>query len=195
MHHLKMIGLAALAAMALMAVAAGSASATTLEIHGVTKNSSVSLEASLKAGSSAILRQTSADFVDTCTSSTVKGATSTFTGTTVSGGISTLTFGNCTHTTHVHKPGSLSVEHIKNTTNGTVRSSGAQVTVQSTTFGATLNCTANNTHLGVLTGTADTTKHASLKINAVVNCGFFVPSALWEGEYTVTSPTGLGVSA
>jgi hypothetical protein len=26
-----------------------------------------------------------------------------------------------------------------------------------------------------------------MDINAVLNCGFFLPSAKWEGSYTVTS--------
>jgi hypothetical protein len=192
MKYIKMLGLAALSAMALMAFAAGSASATTLEVGGVAKNSSVTLSASLVSGSSAVLRQTSNDFVDTCTTSTVGGKTEgSFTGAAVSGK-ATVAFGNCTHETKVDNGGTISVEHAGGT-NGTVRSSGASVTVQSTTFGATLNCTTNNTHLGTLTGSA--AGHASLKVNAVVNCGFFVPSAKWEAEYTVTSPTGLGVVA
>lgn len=192
MKHLKMIGLAALAAMALMAVAAGSASATTLEVTGVTQNKSVTIEATLASGSSATLETTSSSFQDTCTSSTVKGKTEgTFTGATVGGKVSTLTFGNCTHGTRVVANGSLSVSHIAGTTNGTVRSSGAHVEVDSTTFGATLDCTTSNTHIGTLTGV----KHgkATMDINAVVNCGFFVPSALWKGTYSVTTE-GIGVS-
>jgi len=34
-----------------------------------------------------------------------------------------------------------------------------------------------------------------MDINGVLNCGFFLPSAKWEGTYTVTSPEGLGVTA
>jgi hypothetical protein len=192
MKYIKMLGLAVVAAMALMAVAAGSASATTLEVGGVTQTASVTLEASLKSGSSAVLRDTANSTVDTCTTSTVTGKTeSPFTGTTV-GGKATVDFKNCTHTTTVDAGGTLTVEHAGGT-NGTVRSSGASVTVQSTAFGATLNCTTNNTHLGVLGGVKE--GHASLKVNALVNCGFLVPSAKWEAEYTVTKPTGLGVVA
>jgi hypothetical protein len=194
MKYIKMLGLAAVSAMALMAFGAGSASATTLEVATVTQNSSVTLSATLASGTSAILETTSGDFQDTCTSSTVGGKTeSPFTGTTVSGKVTTLTFSNCTHGTRVKSNGSLSVEHIKNTTNGTVRSTGASVEVDSTTFGATLTCTTNNTHLGTLTGSGHA--HATMHINAVVNCGFFAPTARWKGTYTVTSPTGLGVSA
>jgi hypothetical protein len=193
MRYLKMLSLATLSTAVLMAFAAGSASATTLEVGGVAKNSSVTFEASLKSGTSMVLRQTDSSFWDTCTTSTFKGATEgSFTGVSVGGKISSMTFLNCTHQTKVDTGGTLSFEHV-GTTNGTVRSTGWSVTIQSTTFGATLNCTTNNTHLGVLTGSA--AGHASLKMNAVINCGFFVPSSRWEAEYTFTSPTGLGVVA
>jgi hypothetical protein len=194
MKYLKIISLAALAAMALMAVAAGSASATTLEVGGVTTNASVTIKASLATGTSTILRDTNNSTIDTCTTSTFEGKTeSSFTGATIGGKLTGLTFGNCTHTTTVDAKGSLTVEHVAGTTNGTVRSTGMSVTWQSTTFGATLNCQTNNTHLGTLTGSAS--GHASLKVNAVVNCGFFVPSMKWEATYTFTTPTGLGVVA
>jgi hypothetical protein len=192
MKYLKMLALTAIAAMAAMAFTAGSASATTLEVGGIAKNSSVTFEMTLKAGSSTVYRQTDGSFVDTCTTSSFKGKTEgSFTATAVGGKVS-ATFGNCTHATTVDSGGSLSIAHA-GTTNGTVRSTGMSVTLQSTTFGATLNCTTNNTHFGTMVGTAS--GHASLKVNAVINCGFFVPSAKWEAEYTVTSPTGLGVVA
>jgi hypothetical protein len=56
MQHLKIFGPMALAAMAAMAFAAATASATTLGIGGVAQTGSVSLESSLKTGTSAILK-------------------------------------------------------------------------------------------------------------------------------------------
>jgi hypothetical protein len=194
MKYLKMLGLAVLSAMALTALAAGSASATTLEVNGVTQNKAVALEGTLKPGTSAILKTTTGSFVDTCTASSIKGSSeSPFTGTTVGGKVAALTFSNCTHSTVVHSFGSVTVEHIKGTTNGTVRSSGVSVTVQSTTFGVNLNCTTSNTHMGTFTGSSS--GHASAAINGVINCGPFVPSAKWEASYTLTTPTGLGFVA
>jgi len=190
MKYVKILGLAAIAAMAMMAFA-GSASASTLKVGGVTQNNAVKIEASLTSGTSATLKTTSGSFQDTCTTSEVVGTTNVFHP--PSGPISKLTFGNCTHTTHVVTNGSLSVERIGSTENGTVSSSGAEVEVESTTFGVTLVCKTNNTDVGTLTGT--TSGHAVMDINGVVNCGFFVPSAKWEGSYTVTSPTGLSVGA
>ena len=136
MKYLKMLGLAAIAAMALMAfVGASAASATTLSVGGVTQNKSVSITATLKSGTSALLVDSAGSTTDTCTSSEVKGATeTTFTGASVGGKISSLTFGGCSHTTKVIAPGTLSVAWTSGT-NGTVTSAGAEVTVQSTVFG------------------------------------------------------------
>jgi hypothetical protein len=188
MKYLKMLGLAALSAMALMAVTAGAASATTLEVGGVTQNSSVAIEATIKAGTSAVLRDTAGFSQNTCTTSVVSGNTSSpYTGATVTGAINALSFSNCAREpVTVHKAGTLHIAHIAETTNGTVTSSGAEVTTPSP-FG-TLNCvTGSGTHLGTLTGSAS--GHASLTINAVLSCSGV--SSRWTGTYTVTSPTGL----
>jgi hypothetical protein len=213
MKYLKMLGLAALAAMALMAVTAGSASATTLETAGVTQNKSVAISASLTAGTTLVLKNTSGTSENTCTKATLSGSTTSsttagktthnsYTGEQLTGPITALQFGEdakgkgCTHEVIVHKAGTLHIKHIAGTTNGTLTSSGAEVTSFSTAFGTFLTCkTGEGTTLGTLTGTGDHTKHATVTVNAVLNCGFVVPSAKWEGSYTVTSPTGLGVSA
>jgi hypothetical protein len=198
MKYLKMLGLAAVAAMALMAVVgASAASATTLEVGGVAKNSAVEIVATLEPGTSALLKDSAGTTTDTCTTSEVKGKTSVFTGAAVSGPISALTFTNCTHTTVVITKGSLSVTSIAGTTNGTVSSIGAEVTVQSTAFGASAICkTGAGTDIGTLTGATSGllagNPHATMDINGKINCGI-LGTATWTGAYTVTSPTDLGV--
>jgi hypothetical protein len=116
-----------------------------------------------------------------------------FTGETVSGPISSLSFTKCTSSpVVVDTAGSLSVQRIGATTNGTVRSSGAKVTVPSP-LGGTLTCvTGEGTDIGTLTGVK--AGNAKMDINAVLNCGFLAPSSTWTGEYVVTSPHGSGVS-
>jgi hypothetical protein len=191
MKYLKMLGLAALSAMALMAFVAGPASATTLELGGVTQNKSVSLEATIKSGTSAVLRDTSGFSVNTCTSSEVAGSTeTTFTGPTVTGKVSKLTFSNCTDPVTVHKNGTLHVAYSSGT-NGTVSSSGAEVTVDGP-FGYITCTTGAGTTLGTLTGVSS--GNATMDVNAVLNCTV-ISTARWTGTYTVTSPAGLGVSA
>ena len=198
MKYLKMLGLAAVAAMALTAFAVGSASATTLEVEGSTTNAEVTITASLEPSTTATLRTTGGLFANTCTESHVHGNTvSPFTGTTVGGPITTLTFSKCTEEpVVVHQKGSLTITHIAGTTNGTVTSSGAEVTVPSPI--GTLTCkTGGGTDIGKLTGatngTTNLTKHATMDIEGVLNCGI-IPSAVWEGKYIVTSPTELAVS-
>jgi hypothetical protein len=187
----KMLGSVVVAAMALMSLA-GTASATTLEINGAKKNEAVAIKASLKTGTSSLLITTDGFFVNTCVSSAVEGKTEgSFTGTTVGGKVN-LGFGLCTEalvTTDIG--GTLTFENIAGTTDATVRSTGTRVTWPSP-FG-TVNCTTNNTDLGRLTGVAS--GNATWDVNAVLNCGFFSPSTKWEATYTVTTPTGFGVTS
>jgi hypothetical protein len=188
----KILGVVAVAAMALMAFA-GTASATTLEKEGVKQTGAVTIKSSLKSGTSALLSDTAGFFANTCTASNVEGTTSVFTGTTVSGAISALSFTSCaTEPVTVDTKGSLSVENIAGTTNGTVRSIGAKVTVPSP-FGLLTCVTAASpgTDIGTLTGVK--TGNATMDINAALNCGSI--TAKWTGTYTVTSPVGLGVTS
>jgi uncharacterized protein (DUF2141 family) len=191
MKYLKMLGLAAVAAMALTAFAASTASATTLEIGGVKQNKAVHIQATLKAGTSAILKDEFGTTTDTCTKSEVTGETeSPFTAELIGGAVSVLTFEECTHETKVDAKGRLSVTWTGNTT-GNVISSGAEVTVKSTFFGATGLCkTGSGTKVGVLHGVAS--GHATVVIDGTIPCGI-LGNSKWEGEYTVTTPTGLGV--
>ncbi|HET9152707.1 MAG TPA: hypothetical protein VFN85_01165 [Solirubrobacterales bacterium] len=196
MKFTKILGMAAVAALALMAFAS-TASATTLEIGGSPTLNSVTIESTIKSGTSALLTDTAGFFANTCTSSTVNGATTATakSGSRVSGPISSLTFSSCTEEpVVVHNAGTLTVEHIAGTTNGTVRSIGAFVTSPSP-FGL-LECRTaegEGTDIGTLTGVASTTEHATMDINAGLNCGAI--TAKWKGTYTVTSPTGLGVTS
>ncbi len=191
MKYLKILGVAAVAAMALMAFA-GSASATTLATKGVVVNSSEAIEASIKSGGSAILKDTNALTVDTCTGSVVKGSTSSpFTGASVGGAISSLTFTGCSHKTTVIKPGSLSITWTSGT-NGSVKSTGAEVTVESTIFGAScIAKTGEGTTIGTFTGVKE--GNATMDINGVINMGI-CGDANWTGTYTVTT-ANLGVES
>jgi hypothetical protein len=195
MKQLKLIATVAMTALAALAVVGvASASATTLEVGGVTKNEAVTIVGSLASSTSMVLSRTDGSLANTCTTFEIEGtAVSPFTGTKVSGSGKTLKFGGCTEPVTAHKTGTLIGEHIAGTTNATMYSSEAEVTVK-TPFGNTVNCrTGGGTDIGILTGTA--TGHATLHINAVVNCGFILPSAKMQANVTVTSPTGVGASA
>jgi hypothetical protein len=178
----KILGVVAVAAMALMAFAS-TASATTLTTNGGLRTGAVTINAT--ANGSILLQATGGGFANTCTESTIAGTTTVFTGATVSGPLTTLTVTKCaTEGVVAHAPGTLSVERIGATTNGTLRSSNAKVTVPSP-FGL-LTCTtpAGGVDVGTLTGTTAVT--TVVDISAVLNCGFFLPSAQWLGSYNVT---------
>jgi hypothetical protein len=186
-----LVGGAVLASLAL----ASTAVATTLEIAGVSQTTDVTFKGSLE--NSSILTDTANTFANTCIASDITAVDSTATtGAAVSGPIESLTASNCTHgPVVVDKLGTFSIERIGSITNGTVRMSGSQWTVPATVGGSTVivNCTTSNTDIGTLTGTKSGT--ATLDVNAVLNCGFFLPSAKWVGSYIVTSPAGLGVTS
>ncbi|HEX6206459.1 MAG TPA: hypothetical protein VFZ29_11705 [Solirubrobacterales bacterium] len=189
----KMLGLVTLL-MATMAFAASTASATTLEVGGVTKNQSVTLLASLEPGTSFVFSRTDGSLANTCTEAHFHGSTSSpFTGTRVTGALTTKFFAKCSSPVTVHKSGQFFIEHIAGTTNGTLYFENTEVTVQ-TPFGNPVNCrSGEGTDVGKVTGVSS--GNATVDFDAVFNCGFLLPSATMKGVFWVTSPGGFGVSA
>ncbi len=203
MRHLKKIGLAAMMATALMVVVGASAASgaelykATAEAANDTQGAGTEITATLKSGTSLLLKDTLGGANDTCTSSEVKGKVESAGSSTTnpSGKVSTLSFGGCSHTTDVLANGSLEITNIAGTTNGTVISKGARVTVKSTIFG--ISCvvhTDEGTTLGTLTG-AKAGESATLDVNSVVNLENGCGDSYFTGTYLVTSPTGLVVDA
>jgi hypothetical protein len=201
MKHLKMLVLAAIAAMGLMAfLGAGSASATVLCTTTDTPDCSAAWDYPAKTvidsslTGTAILESGSTT-LDTCTGGTVKGETSTTGSSTkpVTGGISQLTWAGCTNTTDTLTGGSLEVNWIEGTHNGTVSGSGSEVTVN--TLG--VSCvygTGAGTHLGTLTGGSEPVLKISTTVPKISG-SFICPSkASWTAEYVLTEPHALFVT-
>lgn len=190
----KLIGAAALSALALLAIGASTASATTLEVNGVTKNEPVTILASLEPGTSFVVTRTDGFLLNTCLNSHFHGATAApYTGSRVTGPLTTKFYGECVFPVVVHKPGQFYIEHIAGTTNATLFFENTEVTV-STAMGVTVNCkSGQGTDVGKLTGAQ--AGLATVDFHAIFNCGFLLPSATLAGSYWVTSPAGLGVSA
>lgn len=200
MKRLKMLGLAAVAAMAFTAFDASTALAATLEIGGVTQNQTVLFTASLTSSTFTTLSRTDSSLVNTCTESHMEGHTiEPFTvkpEEELTATLDELSFTNCERPITVHKPGLLHIAWESGTTNGTVTSSGAEWTVASP-FGALICKTSTGVDFGTLTGapkSPDPGIHAEIDVNAVLNCGFMMPSAWLKVTYFVTTPTELGVS-
>jgi hypothetical protein len=200
MRHVRMIGLAAMVAMAFTAaLGTGLASATELYRFGAPANGTLGvgtpIDGSLKAGTSLFLKDTFGLDATTCTGSELGMKTESAGGEAShpSGKASTLAFSGCSSgAPTVHAKGSLQIQHIAGTTNGTVTSSGMEVTFPSV-FG-TRNCkTGAGTDIGTLAGAYDEESHATLNVNAILDCSGISIRLL--GTYTITTPTGLNVEA
>src|SRR4051794_10854857 len=140
MRSIKTLALAAVAAGALMAlIGAGTASAsklcsTTTDPCTSPWASPTTLDFSIASGNSAVLKEPGAggEVLDTCTTSTVKGAVTNGSATvTANSPVSqaNLTWSGCTKTTATTAGGTLEIHKIAGTSNGTVTASGFKVTV------------------------------------------------------------------
>jgi hypothetical protein len=198
MKYLKILGLAAVAAMAFMAFAAGTASATKLYSAGTALGVGTTIHA-VSTGA-AILETTgeSPSILDECKSSTIHGTVTNAggTGATVSGDVTTLSWNECTKTTHNKSLGganALEIHHLSGTTNGTLTVNGIEVEV--TSFEGFSPCVYTASDIGTLIGGGP----ATININTVVTKTggpFICPSnARWTAVYEVTSPNPLVVHA
>jgi hypothetical protein len=184
----KSLASAILAAAFALAITTSCASATTLEVGGVAKNASVSVEGSLR--SPVVFEDTFGNGANGCTVSSLKFATSTLTGATVGGPVTTMGFSGCTNgPPTVDALGSLTIERIGSTTNGTVRSTGLKLTVPSP-FG-TLTCTTSGTDIGTVTGVAS--GKAPMDLSGVLPCTI-IGTMKFQWPFVTTSPSGLGVT-
>jgi len=200
MKHLTKIALAAMAMSALLAmVGAGSAAAT--ELYKATAESNDTLAngteiaATMKSGSSLLIKDTGGLANNTCTGSEIKGTVEnagTSTGNPISK-TSSLTFSGCSSAMTVLAPGELEIKSIAGTTSGTVVSKGMRVTFKSTLFGVScVVASGTGTTLGTLTGAA-TGESATLHVNGVVTIENGCGDSTLTGTYLVTNPTGLVV--
>lgn len=159
---------------------------TTLEVNGSAKEESLSLEASLKSGTSTVLKSMAGELINTCTGASMKWSTKEpYIGDEVHGNLDAVGWSGCSSGQVAVNRGTLSIVHVPGSTDGTVISSGLWIALKG------YLCKTNRTPIGTLTGVKE--GHATMDVDAVLNCGES-PSVKWEGTYTVTSPTGLGVT-
>jgi hypothetical protein len=196
MRYLKILGLAILAATALMAFV-GSASATMIYSTGPTTLGAGTVIVRSLEGSSILKSGTTT--LNTCTggkfSSEIKNAGSATAP--VSEANTTFDSESCVSTVHTEKLGTLQIEHIAGTTNGTLKMSG--FVTGTTIFGT--NClyeSGTAKHVGTLVGSL--LGDATIGINTTVNeaepkKAICPDTATWQANYKVTSPTPLWVEA
>lgn len=198
MKQLKLFGLVVAAVLGSAAFAgAGMSQATVLcttADNGCTMTYPLGtvIDLSLKSGTTMVLRNTSGSLEDTCTGGTINGKVSAETAAAVSVALSDWNWSSCITTSDKVAAGSLEIELITGTHNGTVTGKGTEwkftLAGGECTFG-----TGSGTDLGTLTGGAEPV----LKVNAIVNKtagNFLCPSDLvLEAEFVVTEPHALYV--
>jgi hypothetical protein len=188
MKYAKMLGLLAVAAAALMAFAATASATTVTSDSGTTPTIH-----SVSEGTTTLHGVVDIE----CGESTVEGPVSTHgAGVTAGGAISKLTFGKCgeNHVT-VAKAGSLEV-HALSKGNGTLTSSGSEISISVTSLGITCVFTTSSTHIGTVTAAKNATMHIdSASIPRTGGSFFCGSSGEWTGSYKVESPTNLSVDS
>jgi hypothetical protein len=195
MKYAKMLGLLAVAAAALMAFA-GFASASV-----VTSPAGTTYTGELKAETEnghAILHSENAPtaFTVECGGTVTGKVEKHGSGVTPGGNISSLVFNNCTNgaTVVVNKAGSLEA-HALGSGNGTVTSTGAEITIHVPVLNIKCIYTTNSTDVGTLTGgTPATLDINSATIPRTGGSAFCGTGGFWTGNYKVTTPTSGFVS-
>ena len=182
MKYAPLFGLLAVAAAALMAFT-GTASATQLTSPAGTVYTST-----IKAASegSTSLHNTSLGITTTCTASTVEGKVESHgAATTAAGKISSLTFTGCgVSDVTVLSPGSLEVHTASGSAdgNGTLTSTGAEITVLQTAIGVSCGYKTTSTDIGTRTGgTPATLSISSAVIPRTFDSIFCGSSGQWTG--------------
>jgi hypothetical protein len=218
MKYAKALAIAALAAMAVMAVVASSASASKIctndekhasttscgSPHGFLAKTETPIDASLVAGTSALLTVTNNSGTTvrdvTCTTSTVSGkVTNASTGT---GDITGLTFSNCSSsgctnvTASAPRTGKSFPWAVTTTTttapNGTMTVSGVSGKFTATCSFITATCEfeAASATTTVKGGAPATVEAKQVPLNLVSGSEFICGTkADWNGTYTITTPS------
>lgn len=196
MKYVKTLGLLAIAAAALMAFTA-SASATVL-----TSPAGTVYTGTIKAASeNGHVKLTGPLGISVECASTVEGKVEKHGANVTAGGnITSLAFTGCTngYSATVLAKGSLEIHALGNG-NGTLTSSGTEVTVH-TPLGFACIYKTGNTHIGTLTGSKNLAgKTATLDIAAATiprtgDSAFCGASGSWTGSYLVSTPDYLDVS-
>jgi len=210
MKYVKMLGLAAVAAAALMAfVGASTASATVLcKTPGTGSPTGTTCPEGWAYGANTtihavatgptILEDEGKAFTVECKKSTLHATTTNegnATETPVAHVLSLL-FEECDSEVKVLANGSLEVHWIEGTHNGTLTSTGAEVTITKSTIFGKVHCIfkTNNTSVGDITGGNPAIFHSTAKIPKLTTSALCPEPAIWTATYEITEPTPLYVT-
>ena len=200
MKYLKMLGFATVAMVALIAfVGPSMASATTLTGTGGTI---------LKTGTTVHMVTEETTVMTTsflnieCKESTIAGKTANESGMAVTVGVESWTFGSCNCEEKTLSGGTLSISWISGTSNGSLASNGAEITMQCNTIFGAVHCIykTNNTTLGTLTGSTTTGGTATIDISSaniprLATSALCAEKASWDVRYKIDNPDVLNVAS
>ena len=195
MTHPKMLGLLALAAAALMAFAGVAHATVVTSPAGTTYTGEVKAELENGHG---ILHSENAPtaFTIECNAASAGKVEKHGSGVTAGGNLSSLTITNCTNgaTIVVNKAGSVEV-HSLGGGNGTLTSSGAEITIHVPILNIKCIYTTNNTDVGTMTGgTPATVDINSATIPRTGGSAFCGTGAFVTGSFKFTTPASGFVS-
>lgn len=146
---------------------------------------------SIIKGHSATFETTKGETLDTCTGSTLGSSTaSQGGGAPVVEKIEELTWEGCTFATKTISNGELTIEEIGETTNGTVKIKGTEITINTVLFGSCVYGSTSSIDIGTLEGGTE----ADIEINGVLpkkSGGAGCPAELrWKDEKVHTDNMG-----
>lgn len=173
---------------------AGVSTASATEIYSGTTTLSKGTKIAASLQGSMTLESTDGTLVGTCTGSSMEGVTANTGGASesVSTELTALSWSGCSFTTDTLSIGELSFGHTSGA-NGTV--TGAEIKWTMPTAVTCRYGTGGGTALGTVTTTTDTSKHATIDVDAVINeqepkSAFCPDTTRWKATYTITTPTG-----
>jgi hypothetical protein len=195
MKYVKMLGLLAVAATAVMAFAAETAPAAV-----VTSPKGTTYTSTIKAASEKQVEIVGPLNIKLQCQSGFEGKIEKHgAGVTAAGNITNLTFTECAESYGVKVLSNGSLEfHVTGGGNGTVTSSGAEITVI-TPLGFNCIYKTSATDIGTLTGSSTTGKTATLDVHAFAlprtgHSAFCGGSGEWNGSYLINTPDFLDLS-
>lgn len=173
---------------------------STLTSPGGTK---LGAESEIKAESESAIEFGTATPVS-CQKSTLEGKISNAGGESAKASVSlsSFTFSECgNNTVEVKRPGSLKIDGITSTNNGTLTSTGTEITALThSIFFGTRHCiyVTDGTHIGTITGSKGTGGTATIDIGPAELLTLTTDEACgdnveWGGSYKITSPDYLDV--
>ncbi|HET7510987.1 MAG TPA: hypothetical protein VFJ65_12155 [Solirubrobacterales bacterium] len=199
MKYVKTLGLVAAVTAALLALmGSGSASATVLTGGG---GGVLSTGTAIHAENEGTVILTTSFLNIECTGSTVSGKTTNESGTAVEGKVESLTWSGCNCEVKTLAGGTLAIAVSGSGPNGSVSSSGAEVTAQCSTIFGAVHCIykTSTTSLGTLTGSSTTGSTATMDIEGkniprLSTSALCAEKASWDAKYKIDNPDTLNVA-